>query len=227
MLRRFHTILIDFDSTLVTSESLEDLARITLADQPDRDERVQRIAELTEAAMEGRMSFTESLQQRIPLLNAHTQDIATLIEELHKKITPSVQRNQAWFAANRERVFVVSGGFKEFIIPVVEPLGIRPANVYANEFTSSADGTITGADTTNPLAYENGKPTLIRALVEQGVMQAPLCIIGDGFSDYQLKESGVAETFFAHTENVHRERVASLADVIITSFDELCHDYTP
>jgi D-3-phosphoglycerate dehydrogenase len=226
MLQRFQTILIDFDSTLVTSESLEDLARISLADQADRDERVRRITELTEAAMEGQMSFTESLQQRIPLLAAHTRDLATLVEELRTKITPSVQRNQAWFAANSERIFVVSGGFKEFIIPVVEPLGIKPNHVYANEFTTNADGLITGADTRNPLAFENGKPTLVRALVEQGVMRPPLCIIGDGYSDYQLKESGVAETFFAHIENVHRERVASLADEVISSFDELCNEST-
>jgi D-3-phosphoglycerate dehydrogenase len=46
-------------------------------------------------------------------------------------------------------------------------------------------------------------------------------IIGDGFSDYQLKASGEAEEFFVITENVHRENVVPHADQILRTFHAL------
>ncbi len=213
----FRTIIIDFDSTLIQTESLEELAAIALADSENKFARIDEIAEYTNAAMEGRMSFTEALQRRIPLLNAYKRDIASLVEVLNAKITPSVERNRAWFAANRDRVYVVSGGFREFIVPVLVPLGFKDEYIYANEFVFDADEKIIGADTTNPLAYENGKTTLVNTLT----LPRPICIIGDGYSDYQLKESGAADYFFALEENIHRPQVTAVADCVVLSFDEI------
>ena len=47
--------------------------------------------------------------------------------------------------------------------------------------------------------------------------------IGDGHSDYQLKESGLIQKFFAFTENIAREKVIKNADHVTPSFDEFLY----
>src|SRR5690606_25954733 len=47
--------------------------------------------------------------------------------------------------------------------------------------------------------------------------------IGDGYSDFQLKESGLIEKFFAFTENISRKSVTDNADHVTPSFDEFLY----
>src|SRR5690606_8655657 len=44
--------------------------------------------------------------------------------------------------------------------------------------------------------------------------------IGDGYSDYVMREAGIADKFFAYTENVHREKAVSKADHVVPNLDE-------
>ena len=45
-------------------------------------------------------------------------------------------------------------------------------------------------------------------------------VIGDGYSDYVTKEAGVADKFFAYTENIEREKTIKNADHIIPNLNE-------
>ena len=45
-------------------------------------------------------------------------------------------------------------------------------------------------------------------------------MIGDGYSDYVTREAGVADKYFAYTENVKRERTTKNADYIAPNFDD-------
>lgn len=213
----FASIIIDFDSTIVQSESLEDLAMIALADCADREERVRAVADITDQAMNGLLRFDEALTRRIPLLRARREHLGELVRLLETKITPSLAVQYDFFRSNAHRIYVVSGGFREFIVPVVEPLGINPENVYANDFVFDAEDNIVTANMNNFLAQEDGKTKLLRHLN----LPRPRVIIGDGFSDYQLKASGEAEEFFVLTENILREKVVACADRILPSFEEL------
>ena len=47
--------------------------------------------------------------------------------------------------------------------------------------------------------------------------------IGDGYSDFQLKESGLIEKFYAFTENIERKAVSEKADHIAPSLDEFLY----
>jgi D-3-phosphoglycerate dehydrogenase / 2-oxoglutarate reductase len=47
--------------------------------------------------------------------------------------------------------------------------------------------------------------------------------IGDGYTDYELRESGLANKFFAFTENVSRKKVTDVADEVVASFDEFLY----
>ncbi|HZH54384.1 MAG TPA: HAD-IB family phosphatase [Sphingobacteriaceae bacterium] len=211
--------IIDFDSTFTQVEALDELARISLQNHPDRVAIYAEIDRLTNLAMEGKISFRESLSGRVRLLGANREHLAKLIRILKKKVSGSFLRNKSFFKQRREEVFIVSGGFKEFITPVVTPYYILKDHIYANEFVFDEEGRIIGFDETNPLSEEAGKVKLLRQLQLPGKLYG----IGDGYSDFQLKESGLIEKFYAFTENIERKSVSEKADHITPSFDEFLY----
>lgn len=211
--------IIDFDSTFTQVEALDELARISLENHPDRDQIYQQIADYTNLAMEGKISFRESLTGRVKLLNANKSHLEKLVSHLKKKVSRSFDRNKEFFKEHNDTVLIVSGGFKEFITPVVTPYHIQKENIYANTFKFDEDGHIIGYDENNPLSDEGGKVKLLKELQLNGSIFG----IGDGYSDFQLKESGLIEKFFAFTENIARKSVTDKADHITPSFDEFLY----
>jgi len=211
--------IIDFDSTFTQVEALDELARISLEGHPDQEKVYQEIERYTNLAMEGKISFRESLAGRISLLKANKSHLAKLITHLKKKVSKSFDRNRAFFMENAETAWIVSGGFKEFITPVVSKYGIRTENIYANTFIFDDADNIIGYDDQNPLSDEGGKVKLLQELNIQGRIFG----IGDGYSDFQLKESGMIEKFFAFTENISRKSVTDKADHVTPSFDEFLY----
>ncbi len=213
-------IVIDFDSTFTKVEGLDELAHIALAGHNDRESIVQQIRDLTDKGMNGEMSFAEGLRRRIELLPANRSHIELLIDYLRTKVSDSFQRNKAFITENADHIYIVSSGFKEFIVPIVTELGIRPDHVYANEFRFDEGENIIGVDDTNVLASDGGKIKLLRTLNLVG----DVYVIGDGYTDYELRESGLANRFYAFTENVNRPRVVQVADHVSGSLDEFLYD---
>ena len=211
--------IIDFDSTFTQVEALDELVRISLKDHPEAEKVYKAIEDLTNAAMEGRLSFRESLSQRVRLLEANEDHLKLLVNRLKKKVSQSFSRNRTFFKKHADDVLIVSGGFKEFITPVVTPYGIKVENIYANTFTFDESGKIIGFDEENPLSTEGGKVKLLRELNLQGNIFG----IGDGYSDFQLRESGLIQKFYAYTENISRKSVTEKADHITPSFDEFLY----
>jgi len=77
--------IIDFDSTFTQVEALDELARISLRKHPDREKIYQQIEDFTNAAMEGRIPFSESLEGRVKLLEANREHLKQLVTHLKKK----------------------------------------------------------------------------------------------------------------------------------------------
>jgi D-3-phosphoglycerate dehydrogenase len=48
-------------------------------------------------------------------------------------------------------------------------------------------------------------------------------VIGDGYTDYEIKHAGLANKFYAFTENVERENIMGKADHITPSLDEFLY----
>lgn len=211
--------IIDFDSTFTQVEALDELVRISLKDNPDKEKIFKKIEEYTNLAMEGKLSFSESLAERVKLLGANKDHLKKLVTHLKKKVSKSFSRNASFFKKHADDVLIVSGGFKEFITPVVKKFHIKKENIYANTFLFDNEGTIIGYDATNPLSQEGGKVKLMKELKLEGNLYG----IGDGYSDFQLKESGHLKKFFAYTENISRNSVTSRADHITPSFDEFLY----
>ncbi|KAA8481541.1 D-3-phosphoglycerate dehydrogenase [Arcticibacter tournemirensis] len=211
--------IIDFDSTFTQVEALDELVRISLKKHPEREAIYKKIEDLTNAAMEGKLSFRESLSGRVQLLHANEEHLKLLVSRLKKKVSSSFSRNRDFFKKHADEVLIVSGGFKEFITPVVLPYYIKRENIYANTFKFDDKGNIIGYDETNPLSEEGGKVKLLKQLQLQGNIFG----IGDGHSDFQLKESGLIQKFYAFTENIARQSILEKADHVTPSFDEFLY----
>ena len=208
--------LIDFDSTFVRVEALDELAKIALADNVERDKVAAKIADITRRCMEGELAFDESLKQRLALFRPTVAHIEELVTLLRQSVTASFERNKEFLRQYADSIYIVSGGFQEYIRPVVEQFGIRSYHVLANSFVLDGDGEVVGYDTANPLSRDGGKVAAVRALALDG----EVVMIGDGYSDYQLKEAGLVKTFYAFTENVDRPAVAAKADHVLANLDD-------
>jgi len=209
----------DFDSTLTSVEALDVLAEITLADKPEKDAVVYEIQQITNLGIDGDISFTESLERRLALIHANKNDLETLVIALQEKVSASIVRNKEFFEKYSDDIYVISCGFKEFIEPIVANYNIPAHKVFANTFTYDAEGTITGFDRSNVLSSHNGKIACLKGMNLEGEVQ----VIGDGYSDYVMREAGIADKFFAYTENVSRDKATAHADHITPNLDEFLY----
>lgn len=216
--------IIDFDSTFVQVEALEELARIALKGNTERPKILQKIEDLTNKGIEGEISFTDGLRKRLELIQPHRDHLEPLVSRLRRKVSTSIKRNKEFFRDHKEQLFVVSAGFKEFIIPIVAEFGIPEDRVYANTFVYDDKGTIVGFDDENLLSLPDGKRAQLKAMDLEG----EVFVIGDGYSDYKMTDGRDQVKFYAFTENIERTSAKVKADHVTPSFDEfLYHNRLP
>ncbi|MCB0586904.1 MAG: HAD-IB family phosphatase, partial [Phaeodactylibacter sp.] len=201
---------------------LDVLAEIVLSHThpKKRDKILQQIQDITNQGMDGSLDFRSSLTQRLELLHVHKEDIQELAERLKQQVSPSFLRNQQHLNALRETVYVVSNGFKDFIVPVIADYGLLADNVFANEFLYDEEGFVTGFNPDIPLSRSGGKSQVIKELKLKG----DVYVIGDGANDLEIRKAGFANKFYLFTENVEREKVKKEADHIAPSFDEILYE---
>lgn len=211
--------IIDFDSTFIKVEALDELANIALENNPKKNQILTKIKNITKAGMEGKISFNQSLKKRVKLFEADKNDLDKLIKLLKRKITTSIVRNKKFFRKYHKNIFIISGGFKEYILPLFIPFGIDKKNILANQFIFDSKGKIAGFDENNLLSKTGGKIKQIKVLNLTG----KIYVIGDSYTDYQIKQAGLADKFFVFCENIRRDDIVKKADHILPNFDEFLY----
>nr|AFD03122.1 D-3-phosphoglycerate dehydrogenase [uncultured bacterium W5-77b] len=209
------SLILDFDSTFIQVEALEELASIALDRNSQREKILSEFHEVTKAAMEGKASYADVLNTRVSLLQGKRDHIEKLISKLQCMITPSIKRNKAFFEQYHENIYIISGGFQEIIWPIIQPFSLLKEHLFANSFLFDYAGNIIGYDRENPLSQDQGKVKLLRKLNLPGKS----ILIGDGYNDYEARAAGCIDYFYAFTENVHRNIVAEKADAVLSDFD--------
>lgn len=220
-MKKNFNLIIDFDSTFIKIEALDALAEIVLQYNPKKEEIVEKIKQITIDGMDGKISFPQSLKTRLKLFQPNKKHIELLIKLLKKQISISIARNKKFFNIYRDSVYIISGGFQDFIVPVCKSFGIPESHILANTFRYNQKGEVTGFDENNCLSQEGGKVKQIQTLNLKGNVY----VIGDGFTDYQIKKAGIADVFYIFTENIIREHVVKLADHVLPTFDEFLYIY--
>ncbi len=219
-MKSIETFIFDFDSTFIQVEALDVLCEIIYENNSNGQQVLSEIQRLTNLGMEGKLSLKESLTKRIELLQANRDHLGAVIEALRHKVSNSVIRNRSFFKQHADDIYIISNGFKEIIIPIVQEYGIKPEHVLANTFRFDHNGKIIGFDEKDELCENKGKVLKIKSLNLKG----EVIMIGDGYTDYETLQGGAATKFYAFTENVSRAIVVEKADRLAPSLDEILYD---
>ena len=188
------TIVFDFDSTLISCESLDELLSELLTGRPDD---AARIRALTVEGMEGRISYCESLTRRLAIARPTTAQLEAFGVRLLAHLTPGIQDlvgKEAW---------IVSGALEEVVWPVSDRLGVSRDRVLASSLERPC----------------MEKHELVAPLAEQWAR--PRIAVGDGMSDYGLLREGLVDHFIAFTLHARRDPVVATGAPEARSVSEL------
>lgn len=195
------TLLFDFDSTLINCESL-DLFFKTTQHSPVLSAEVE---EITRLGMEGKIDFATSLAKRLALLNSTAEELDEFAKQLINSITPGMPELITW-AQQYFDVWIVSGGLTPLITPVADRLNIDKHHIKAVEILWHGQKI-----QPNP---NNGFATnkIVGAQRCLATWKKNITIIGDGYTDFQLFESGIAQHFIAYCQHIRRHNVINATD---------------
>lgn len=214
---QYTSVVFDFDSTVVDCETLDLVSEIALRGREDRDAVLAEVKRITALGMDGTIPFNESLSRRIALVAPTRDAVSEVASRVIEHITPSFFAHRDFFSAHSGAIAIISGGFDDIIFPVADVLGIPHSLIYANAFRFDDAGVAFGVDESRPSAHAGGKA---KAVMAAGLAR-PLVIVGDGWTDYEIKASGAADAFIAYTEHAYRDKVVAQADAIAASFEQL------
>ena len=184
--RRKSLLLSDMDATMVTCETLDELA--------DFAGKKNEIAEITARAMNGEIAYDDSLRQRVAMLAGLSVDSLekTLVR---MELTPGARTLVQTMRKNGAFTALVSSGFKFFTRHIREQIGFHED--VSNEFEIK-DGTLTG-EIDGTIMNKDGKLSALRRFVEQqGVALSDAVTVGDGANDrHMLEAAGLGIAFHA------------------------------
>lgn len=184
--RRKKLLLADMDSTIVTSETLDELAA--------QAGLKERIAAITRRAMEGELEFVQALAERVGLL-AGLPVSALDRTWAATELTPGAAELVATMRAAGARCVLVSGGFTFFTGRVAERLGFHEH--HANTLLTR-DGELTGR-VGEPVLDRHAKlAALKRVSAELGLPLSATVAVGDGANDLDMvRAAGLGVAFRA------------------------------
>ena len=175
--RRKKLLLADMDSTIVTSETLDELA----AQANLKDE----IAAITQRAMLGEVAFDDALRERVAMLKGlPIRALETTMAKI--EVSPGARTLVNTMRANGAYTALVSGGFTFFSGRIADRLGFDTHR--GNELELSA-GALTGK-VKEPVFGRDGKLATLHALAaERDVPLALTLAVGDGANDLPMLEA--------------------------------------
>jgi phosphoserine phosphatase len=196
---RFRTVLLDCDSTLSAIEGIDELAAHC------RD----AVAELTDAAMRGRIPLEHVYGRRLDLVRPTRAAVEELGTRYVERLVPDAREAIAALQAAGVDVRIISGGLLPAVRTVADAVGIAPDRVIAVDIRFDANGDYLGFDASSPLAATGGK----RLAVERWGIRRPAVMVGDGSTDLEARP--VVDLFVAFAGVVERPSVVNAADVVI------------
>jgi len=183
--RRKKLLLSDMDSTILTNETLDDLA--------EQAGIKEEIAAITARTMAGELDFAQALTERVAMLtNLPEGALATAFDRL--SYSPGAATLVATMRAGGAHTALVSGGFKYFTSRVAAKLNFHLD--LANDL-EIAEGRLTGR-LAGPLHDANTKlDTLHRLTAEHGITLQDAVTVGDGANDIpMLREAGLGVAYY-------------------------------
>ena len=178
--RDFGLLVFDMDSTLVTIETIDEIA--------DYCGRKDEVAAITEAAMRGEIpDYGESLRQRVALLKGLSIDALQKVYDERMHLSPGAERLIAAAQAHGLKTLIVSGGFTFFTERLKERLKMDFARSNILKFDISAGvatlaGTVSGEIVDADVKAREVRDTCARL----GLETRQAIVMGDGANDLKM-----------------------------------------
>jgi phosphoserine phosphatase len=172
--RRKKLLVADMDSTIVTGETLDELAA--------RAGVGEAIAEITRRAMNGKIGFAEALRERVAMIEGVD---TKLLEETYRDIElmPGATRLLATMRHHGAYTALVSGGFTFFTRKVKERLGF---DYHEANILDERDGLLTGRVMEPILSPDRKLQALLQIASASGLDLAQTLAVGDGSNDVKM-----------------------------------------
>jgi phosphoserine phosphatase len=167
-------VVMDVDSTLVQGEVIEMLA--------EQAGCLDRVREVTDAAMRGELDFAASLRERVALLEGLDAGALDRVYDA-LELAPGARTLVRTLKRLGYRFAIVSGGFSRVTDRLAADLGIDFAA--ANEL-EVVDGRLTGRVVGAVLDRAGKAAALRRFAREAGVSEAATVAVGDGANDLDM-----------------------------------------
>ncbi len=184
--RRKRLLIADMDSTIVTGETLDELA--------DFAGLKDRIAAITRRSMNGEIDFAEALRERVAMLKGlRLEALKQTWQRI--RLTPGAKELVATMRAHGALTALVSGGFTFFTSRVANLVGFDAHR--AN--TLLDDGSVLIGRVAEPILDRDAKLQMLRGLAaEHGIPMSATLAVGDGANDLaMLREAGLGVAFRA------------------------------
>jgi phosphoserine phosphatase len=179
-------VVMDMDSTLIRIEVIDELARAAGV--------YDKVAAITERAMQGEMNYDESLRQRVALLQG--LDVSAL-ERIAAELPLTAGADTLVRVLKRlgYRLAIISGGFSHAAEALKRRLGIDYA--FSNNLEIEA-GRLTGR-VLGPIVNAQRKAELLEIIAQlEGVVLDQVVAVGDGANDIlMLEKAGLGIAFHA------------------------------
>ena len=207
-MRRYASVVLDADSTIVGIEGIDWLAAQRGAD-------VQREVEsFTTRTMDGDWTLDEVYPHRLKIVRPSARDLRDLAAAYIDAMAPDAADAVTALHAAGVSVHVISGGLRAALLPMTRTLGVPDDRVHAVELALDAAGDYLDVVPT-PLITQSGKALVL----EQLDLPRPILAVGDGATD--LAMASTADAFAAYIGFVRRAPVVAGATLVLDSFAAL------
>ena len=180
-------VVMDMDSTLIQVEVIDELAKSA--------GNGEEVSGITSKAMNGELSFNESLNKRVELLRGLDENI---LDEIYHNIpfTPGAKKLVKILKKLGYKTAVISGGFTFFTDRLKNELGLDYA--FANKLEIK-DGKLTGKVLGEIINGESKAKILEDIADKENITLDQVVAIGDGANDLlMLDKAGLGIAFNAH-----------------------------
>jgi len=180
-------LVADMDSTIVGQECLDELA--------DYAGLKDRVAQITERAMQGEIDFSGALRERVRLLAGLDQRALSRCLDERVEVTAGAETLVQTMRAGGASCLLVSGGFLSFAEPIAGAVGFD--RVKANRFVFTG-GKLSG-EVGDPIVDAMAKcEALIEVRDELGLDRRDVLAVGDGANDkLMIEEAGLGIAYKA------------------------------
>jgi len=184
--RRKKLLIADMDSTIVIGETLDDLA--------DHAGLKDKVARITERAMNGEVGFRGALVERVGLLKGLSESMLaetmadTALTSGARTLVQTMRQNGAYCA-------LVSGGFTYFTEQVADICGFH---THRGNILNIENGQLTGT-VGEPIVNKDTKLDCLKTFsAERNIDLKETCAVGDGANDLpMLMAAGLGIAFHA------------------------------